>query len=77
MDYKKILMAVDSSENSMKAAKKVLELAHQLEAKAALIFVVDKSHAMELYRYRNFPRTSFDPIKEKHSLSRHTMLFSW
>lgn len=46
MSYKKILIAVDNSEYSMKAAKKGLELAHQLEAKAALIFVVEKSQAM-------------------------------
>lgn len=46
MAYKKILIAVDSSEYSMKAAKKGLELAHQLEAKAALLFVVEKSKAM-------------------------------
>ena len=46
MAYNKILIAVDSSEYSMKAAKKGLELAHQLGVKAALIFVVDKSKAM-------------------------------
>ena len=46
MSYKKILIAVDSSEYSMKAAKKGLELAHQLGAKAALIFVVNKSKGM-------------------------------
>ena len=46
MAYNKILIAVDTSEYAMKAAKKGLELAHQLEAKAALIFVVDKSKAM-------------------------------
>lgn len=46
MSYNKILIAVDSSEYAMKAAKKGLELAHQLNAKAALLFVVDKSKAM-------------------------------
>ena len=46
MAYKKILIAVDSSEYSMKAAKKGLELAHQLGAKAALIFVVDESRGL-------------------------------
>lgn len=46
MPYAKILIAVDSSEYSMKAARKGLELAHQLNAKAALIYVVDKSKAM-------------------------------
>ena len=46
MSYTKLLIAVDSSEYSMKAARKGLELAHQLNAKAALLFVVDKSKAM-------------------------------
>ena len=46
MAYSKILIAVDSSEFSMKAAKKGLELAHQLNAKKALLYVVDKSKAM-------------------------------
>ena len=46
MAYSKILIAVDSSEFSMKAAKKGLELAHQLNSKAALLFVVDTSKAM-------------------------------
>ncbi len=46
MSYNKILIAVDASEYAMKAAKKGLELAHQLKAKAALLFVVDTSKAM-------------------------------
>ncbi|MEO8765134.1 MAG: universal stress protein [Ginsengibacter sp.] len=46
MTYSKILIAVDSSEFSMQAAKKGLELAHQLNAKAALLFIVDTSKAM-------------------------------
>ena len=46
MAYNKILIAVDSSEYSMKAAKKGLELAHQLGAKAALIFVVETSKTL-------------------------------
>ncbi len=46
MAYNKILIAVDNSEYSMKAAKKGLELAHQLEAKTALIFVVDRSKTL-------------------------------
>lgn len=46
MAYNKILIAVDSSEYAMKAAEKGLELAHQLGAKAALIFVVEKSKSM-------------------------------
>lgn len=46
MAYNKILIAVDSSEYSMKAAKKGLELAHQLGAEAALIFVVESSKTL-------------------------------
>ena len=46
MTYNKILIAVDSSEFSMKAAKKGLELAHQLGAKAALIYVVETSKTL-------------------------------
>ena len=41
MQYKKILIAVDSSEFSMAAAKKGLALAHQLNAHAALLYVID------------------------------------
>lgn len=46
MSYNKILIAVDSSEFSINAAKKGLELAHQLNAISALLFVVDTSKAM-------------------------------
>ncbi|HEX9827289.1 MAG TPA: universal stress protein [Flavobacteriaceae bacterium] len=46
MSYSKILIAVDSSEFSMQAAKKGLELAHQLDATAALLYVVDTSKAI-------------------------------
>jgi len=45
MLYNKILIAVDSSEYSMKAAKKGLELANQLKADAALLFVIDLTKA--------------------------------
>ena len=46
MSYSKILIAVDSSEFSMQAAKKGLELAHQINAKVALLYVVDTSKAI-------------------------------
>lgn len=46
MSFKKILITVDSSEFSMEAAKRGLELAHQLHAKAALLYVVDPSKSM-------------------------------
>ena len=46
MSYSKILIAVDSSEYSMQAAKKGFELAHQLDAKVALLYVIDRSKAL-------------------------------
>ena len=46
MSYKKILIAVDNRENSMNVSRKGFELAAQLQAEAALIFVVDKSKAI-------------------------------
>jgi len=46
MSFSKILIAVDSSEYSMQAAKKGLKLAHQINAKVALLYVVDTSKAM-------------------------------
>jgi len=46
MSYSKILIAVDSCEFSMQAAKKGLELAHQINAQVALIYVVDTSKAI-------------------------------
>lgn len=44
--YKKILIAVDGSEYSMTAARKGLELSHQLDAVAGLAFVIDNSKAL-------------------------------
>jgi nucleotide-binding universal stress UspA family protein len=46
MPFQQILIAVDSTEFSLQAAKRGLELAHVLGAKAALIFVVDSAKAM-------------------------------
>lgn len=43
MAYSKILIAVDNSSFSLKAAKAGFELAHQLKANVGLIFVIDKS----------------------------------
>lgn len=42
MEYKKILIAVDSSPFSLKAAQAGFALAHAADAEVALIFVVDK-----------------------------------
>lgn len=46
MSYRKILIAVDGSEYSVAAAKRGLELAHRLNAKSFMVFVVDKTKAM-------------------------------
>lgn len=43
MSFKKILIAVDSDPFSLKAAKTGFDLAHQLDAEAALVFVVDRT----------------------------------
>lgn len=43
MEYKKILIAIDSSVYSMKAAKAGFSLAHNLKAAVGLLYVVDKS----------------------------------
>lgn len=46
MKYKKILIAVDNSESSITVSQKGFELADQLQAEVALIYVVDKSKAV-------------------------------
>jgi nucleotide-binding universal stress UspA family protein len=46
MTYKKILIAVDSSEYAMAAAKRGFDLSHQLGSQTALLFVVDTSKAL-------------------------------
>jgi nucleotide-binding universal stress UspA family protein len=46
MTYNKILIAVDSSEYSLAAAEKGLQLAHQLNASTALLFVIDKARTI-------------------------------
>lgn len=46
MSYKKVLIAVDSSEFSINAAKKGIALAAQLDAESALLYVIDTSKAL-------------------------------
>ena len=46
MTYKKVLIAVDNNEDSIDVSKEGFKLAEQLQAEAALIFVVDKSRAV-------------------------------
>lgn len=65
MDYKKILIAVDSSEYAMRAAKKGLQLAHQLNADTALLFVVDKSKAMGNVDAGIFPEEALMVLKRE------------
>lgn len=65
MSYKKILIAVDSSEFSMKAAKKGFELAHELNAKVALIFVVDVSKAIGNVEVGLMPETALLILKKE------------
>ncbi|ANH80964.1 universal stress protein UspA [Niabella ginsenosidivorans] len=43
MEYKKILIAIDSSSYSMKAAKAGFALAHQLNAAVGIIYVVNRA----------------------------------
>lgn len=43
MEYKKILIAVDSGSHSLNAARKGFELAHQLKATIGLIHAVDRN----------------------------------
>lgn len=42
MPYNKILIAIDNSSHSLKAAKEGFELAHQLKATVGLVFVIDR-----------------------------------
>lgn len=44
MKFKKILIAVDDTAYSMKAAKLGFELAHTLKAKIGVVYVVDRAH---------------------------------
>lgn len=46
MTFRKIIVAVDSSEFAMAAARTGFQLARELNAQAALLFVIDKSKAM-------------------------------
>ncbi|MER3465544.1 MAG: universal stress protein [Chitinophagaceae bacterium] len=43
MRFKKVLIAVDSSSFSLKAAKTGFDLAHQLNAEVALLYVIDRT----------------------------------
>jgi nucleotide-binding universal stress UspA family protein len=87
MTYSKIIIAVDSSEYSMKAAKVGFELAHQLNAKVALLFVIDEAMAMGepeanitakqamLVLLRDAERT-LDQLKKSHSKGKDIAIYT-
>lgn len=63
---KKILIAVDSRENSIIIAQKGFQLADQLHAEAALIFVIDKSKAIGNPDAGIMPNDALTVLKKKH-----------
>ena len=65
MPYFKILIAVDSSEYSLTAAKKGLELAQQLQATVALLFVIDRSRVIHNSDVGILPEEAFETLKEE------------
>lgn len=70
MSYKKILIAVDGRANSMTVAKKGFELAEQLNAEVALVYVVDLSIAIRNYEIVNpdlgiFIKESINVLKKE------------
>lgn len=65
MPYFKILIAVDSSEYSLTAAKKGLELAHQLQATVALLFVIDRSRVIHNSDVGIIPEEAIEMLKEE------------
>lgn len=69
MMYKKIMIAVDSSEYSLKAAKKGFELAQQLKAQVALIYVVDTSKALGDIETGLLPAEALDALEKEAELT--------
>jgi nucleotide-binding universal stress UspA family protein len=65
MPYEKILIAVDSSEYSKNATLKGFELAHQLNAKVALLYVVDTSKALGNIDAGVFPAEALKTLKKE------------
>lgn len=65
MAYARILISVDSHECSFTVAKKGLELAHQLHAKAALLFVVDTSKAIGNIEANILPQEALILLKKE------------
>jgi len=65
MPYSRILISVDSHENSLTVAKKGIELAHKLNAKAALLFVVDTAKAMGNIEANIMPQEAMILLKKE------------
>ncbi|MFZ6010682.1 MAG: universal stress protein [Bacteroidota bacterium] len=65
MPYSRILITVDSSENSLPVAKRGIELAHALHAKVALLFVVDKAKAMGNVEANILPQEALILLKKE------------
>jgi len=63
--YKKIIIGVDSSEYSIAAAREGLSLAHQLKAKAALIYVIETSKATGNIDAGIFPEEALIVLKKE------------
>ena len=65
MPYTRILIAVDNHECSFVVAKKGIELAHSLNAKAALLFVVDTAKAMGNVEANIMPQEALIILKKE------------
>lgn len=65
MPYSRILISVDSHECSLTVARKGLELAHILNAKAALLFVVDTAKAMGNVEANILPQQALILLKKE------------
>jgi len=65
MPYSRILISVDNHENSLTVARKGIELARKLDAKAALLFVLDKSKAMGNMEANIMPQQAMIVLKKE------------
>lgn len=65
MSYSKILIAVDSSEYSIQAAKNGFQLAEQLGATVALLFVIDTSKAVANIDTGVYPEQALFVLKKE------------
>ena len=65
MPYSRILISVDNHENSLTVARKGLELAEKLGAKAALLFVVNTAKAMGNIEANILPQEAMILLKKE------------